>query len=411
VLSLSVQRHPALGTRDTLVLADFANSTGDPVFNETLRQGLTVELEQSPFLSLVSDQRIRQTLGLMRQAPDTRLTSDVAHDICERTGSAAVLEGSIASLGAQYVLGLRARSCHTGDILDDEQIQVAKKEDILNALSSIATRFRTRIGESLGAVENHSTPLAQATTPSLEALKAFTTSMKVNRATGFSSAVPHLERAIAIDPQFALAYANLGLMYSNMGEAERAAESTRKAYELRGRVSEREKFWIEFLYDRQVTGNLKRGQQTLESWAQTYPRDFQPLSFLAGRVTESSGDYEKAIEAASRDLELNPDDVFGYDSLAFQNLHLGRLAEVDKALQRAAVRKLDNPDFFQIRFLVAFLRDDQAGMLRELSLARGKRGVEDLLTHYQALVPRILGSCPAGGAGVATRCGSGAGKR
>ena len=385
-LRFPFHRSRTLGNKDTLVLADFANSTGESVFDETLRQGLAVELEQSPFLSLISDQRIRQTLGLMRQPPDTRLTPEVAREICERTGSAAVLEGSIASLGTQYVLGLRAKNCHTGDILDEEQIQAARKEDILRALSRIATQFRTRIGESLAMIERHSTPLEQATTPSLEALKAYTTSTRANRSTGPSTAIPHLERAIAIDPQFALAYGHLGFMYSNMGEAELAAESTRKAYELRDRVSDPEKFYIQFLYDRQVTGNLKRGQQTLESWAQTYPRDFQPFSLLAGRVTESTGDYEKGIDAAQKALELNPDFIFAYDSLAFHNLHLGRLTEVEKTLRRAAARKLDHPDFLVLRFYLAFLHDDHAGMEREFNLARGKRGVEDIVSNDQALV-------------------------
>ena len=376
----------ALGNKDTLVLADFVNSTGESVFDETLRQGLAVELEQSPFLSLISDQRIGQALSLMRQTPDARLTPEVGREICERTGSAAVLEGSIASLGTRYVLGLRARSCYTGDILDEEQIQAAQKEDVLNALSRIATQFRARVGESLTTIEKHSTPLEQATTPNLEALKAYTTGLKVNRETGFTSAVPHLQRAIAIDPQFALAYGLLGLMYSNMGEAELAAENTRIAYQLRDRVSDREKFYILFLRDRQVTGNLKRAQQTLESWAQTYPRDFQPLSFLAGRVTECSGDYEKGIEAAQKGLELNPDDVFGYDALAFHNLHLGYLTEVRKTLQRAAERRLGNADFLLLRYYLAFLQGDQAGMEREMKLARGKPGTDDLLLHNHALV-------------------------
>ena len=377
ILALRFPSHHsrALGNKDTLVLADFVNSTGESVFDETLRQGLAVELEQSPFLSLISDQRIGQTLSLMRQTPDARLTPEVGREICERTGSAAVLEGSIASLGTRYVLGLRARSCYTGDILDEEQIQAAQKEDVLNALSRIATQFRTRVGESLTTIEKHSTPLEQATTPNLEALKAYTTGLKVNRETGFTSAVPHLQRAIAIDPQFALAYGLLGLMYSNMGEAELAAENTRIAYELRDRVSDREKFYILFLHDRQVTGNLKRAQQTLESWAQTYPRDFQPLSFLAGRVTECSGDYEKGIEAAQKGLELNPDDVFGYDALAFHDLHLGYLlTEVRKTLQRAAERRLGNADFLLLRYYLAFLQGDQAGMEREIKARSWKAG-------------------------------------
>jgi DNA-binding winged helix-turn-helix (wHTH) protein/tetratricopeptide (TPR) repeat protein len=386
VLRFPFQRSRTLGDKDTLVLADFANFTGDPVFDETLRQGLAVELEQSPFLSLISDQRVRQTLALMRQAPEARLTPQVAHEVCERTGSAAVLDGSIASLGTQYVLGLRAKNCSTGDILDEEQIQATRKEEVLNALSRIATRFRARIGESLATIEKHSTPLEQATTPSLEALKAYTTGLKANRESGFTSAVPHLRRAIAMDPQFAIAYGFLGLMYSNMGEADLAAEVTRKAYALRDRVSDRERLYILFLYDRQVTGNLKRAQQTLELWAQTYPRDFQPFSFLAGRATEGSGEYEKGIEAAQKGLELNPDDLFGYASLAFHNLHLGRLSEVRKTLQRANSRKLENVDSLLLRYYLAFLQYDQAGMEREISLARGKPGTEDLLSNSGALV-------------------------
>ncbi len=386
VLRFPFHRSHVLSDKDTLVLADFANSTGEPVFDETLRQGLAVELEQSPFLSLISDQRIRQTLGLMQQAPDTRLTPEFAQEICERVGSAAVLEGSIASLGTQYVLGLRARNCSTGDVLDEEQIQAARREDVLNSLGRIATRFRTRVGESLTAIDRHSTPLEQATTPSLEALKAYTTSTRANRENGPISAVPHLKRAIAIDPRFAMAYGALGLMYSNMGEAELAAESTRKAWELRDRVSDPEKFDILFLYDRQVTGNLKRAQETLESWAQTYPRDFQPLTLLAGRVTESSGQYEKGIDAAQKALALNPDFIFAYDSLAIQNLHLGRLAEVRNTLQRAADRKQETPDFLVFRYYLAFLQGDQAEMEREIIRAHGMRGTEDLLSHDQALV-------------------------
>jgi DNA-binding winged helix-turn-helix (wHTH) protein/tetratricopeptide (TPR) repeat protein len=381
----------ALGNKDTLVLADVANSTGESVFDDTLRQGLAVTLEQSPFLSLISDQRIRQTLGLMRQAPDTPLTPRVAREICERTGSAAVLEGSIASLGTQYVLGLRAKDCSSDDVLDEEQSQAARKEDVLNALSRIATQFRARIGESLATIEKHSTPLEQATTPSLEALKAYTTAATANRKTGPSTAIPHLQRAIAIDPQFAMAYGQLGFKFSNIGEAESAAENTRKAYDLRDRVSDPEKFYIQFLYDRQVTGNLKRGQQTLESWAQTYPRDFQPLDLLAGRVTEGSGDYAKGIDAAQKALELNPDFIFSYDSLAFHNLHLGRLTEAEKTLRRAAARKLDHPDFLVLRFYLSFLHEDQGGLEREFNLGRGKRGVEDRLSNDQALVLAYAG--------------------
>ena len=207
----------ALSPKDTVVLADFANSTGDPLFEGTLRQGMAVQLEQSPFLSLISDERIHRILRLMGQPAEAPLTPEIALDICVRTGSAAVLEGSIAPIGSQYVVGLRAKNCRTGDILDEEQVQAARKEDVLNALSRIARRFRTRVGESLTTVEKYSTPLDEATTPSLEALKAYSASVKVGFTSGFSGAIPLLKRAIEIDPNFALAHAQLGLWYSDIG--------------------------------------------------------------------------------------------------------------------------------------------------------------------------------------------------
>ena len=202
---------PKLTDKDTIVLADFDNKTGDPVFDDTLRQGLSVELQQSPFLTLISDRKVQQTLALMGQPKEARLTSEMAQQICERTASAAVLEGSIARVGSQYVLGLRAKNCNTGNILDQEQAVAAKREDVLNSLSQIARKFRTRVGESLATVEKHSTPLAEATTPSLEALKAYSTGTKVTLSSGNAAAIPFFRRAVEIDPKFAMAYANLGL--------------------------------------------------------------------------------------------------------------------------------------------------------------------------------------------------------
>ena len=237
-----MHRTPKLTDKDTIVLADFENKTGDPVFDDTLRQGLSVELQQSPFLSLISDRQVQQQLALMGQPKEARLTSEVAQQICERTASAMVLEGSIASLGSQYVLGLRARNCNTGNIVDQEQAQVARREDVLNALSQVARKFRTRVGESLATVEKHSTPLAEATTSSLEALKAYSTGMKVALSSGNAAAIPFYRRAVEIDPQFAMAQAMLGLSYSAVGESVLSAESTTRAWQLRDRVSDREKF-------------------------------------------------------------------------------------------------------------------------------------------------------------------------
>src|SRR6185436_18048771 len=217
-------------------------TTGDTVFDGALRQGLAIQLAQSPFLSLVSDERIGKTLGLMGRPADSRLTPELAKEICERTASAAVLDGSIASLGSQYVVGLRAKNCRTGDVLDEEQAQAARKEDVLNALSQIASKFRTRVGESLAMVEKHSTPLAEATTSSLEALKAYSAAWKVLGASGDMAALPLFKRAVDIDPKFAMAYAMMARGYGTTGEYALSAERTRKAYELRDRVSDREKF-------------------------------------------------------------------------------------------------------------------------------------------------------------------------
>jgi eukaryotic-like serine/threonine-protein kinase len=386
IFFLYSRRPPALTEKDTIVLADFNNKTGDPVFDGTLRQGMAVQLEQSPFLSLISDERIRQTLRLMGRPADSQLTPELAREICERTGSAAVLEGSIANLGSQYVLGLRTKNCRTGDTLDDEQVQSTRKEDVLNALSQIASKFRSRVGESLSSVEKHSTPLAEATTTSLEALKAYSTGMKVAFSVGFVPAVPHLERAVEIDPRFALAYSNLGLLYSNIGESVLSAESTTKAYQLRDLSSDREKFFITANYARQVTGNLEKAQQILELWAQTYPRDSAPHSLMSGFICQGSGKYEESIEEAKKAIGLDPDSTPGYVNLAYSYSYLDRLTDAQNTLQRASERKIEIPELLLLRYHIAFLRDDQAGMDREAALAKGRPGAEDWISHAEALV-------------------------
>jgi tetratricopeptide (TPR) repeat protein len=379
-----LHRTPKLTAKDTIVLGDFENKTGDPVFDQTLREGLAVQLAQSPFLSMVSDERIRSTLGLMGQRADSRLTPAIAREICERTSSAAVLEGSIASLGSQYVLGLRARNCRTGGFLDVQQAQATRKEEVLAALSRIAVQMRARLGESLATIQEHSTPLEQATTSSLEALKAYSAGWHANLTHGPAAAVPHLQRAIAIDPQFATALADLGFKYNNMGETDLAAEYTRKAYALRDRVSDRERLFILMLYDRQVTGNLQKEMQTLEAWAQTYPRDSTALSIMAGWAAFGTGQYERAIQAAEEAIRVDPDMTFGY-AVAAHYLHLDRFAESADALQRAAKRNLEIPPFLVTRYRLAFLKGDQAGMDREIARAPAEH-VQDLMSHNQALV-------------------------
>ena len=377
-------RTPKLTNKDTIILADFTNTTGDPVFDGTLRQGMAVQLEQSPFLSLVSEERIQQTLRLMGQATDSRLTPEIAREVCERTASAAVLDGSIANLGSQYVLGLRAKNCRTGDILDEEQVEVARKEDVLNALTQTARKFRTRVGESLATVEKHDTPLAEATTPSLEALKAYSMGWKVAATQGGDAAVPFFKHAVEIDPKFAIAYASLGLTYGSMGETELGTENTRKAYELRDRASDNEKFFITAYYDGRATGNQKKAQQTCEAWAQAYPREWKPHSFLAGFIYPVLGEHEKAADEAQKAIELAPDFGVGYALLGSNSLSLGRLGAAEDAVRRASERKIEIPLLALVRYDIAFLKGDIGGMQREVDAARGKSGTEELISDHQA---------------------------
>ena len=377
-----------LTEKDTIVLADFDNKTGDSVFDDTLRQGLSVELQQSPFLNLISDRQVQQTLALMGQPKETRLNPEIAQQICERTASAAVLEGSIARIGSQYVLGLRAKNCNTGNILDQEQVVAARRDDVLNSLSQIARSFRTRVGESLATVEKHSMPLAEATTPSLDALKAYSTANKVNLSYGSDAAIPFLRRAVEIDPQFAMAYAYLGLLYSTIGESVLARDSTMKAWQLRDRVSDREKFFIDFSYERHVTGNLEKAYQTLELWLQTYPRggdEPKPRSLLAGLVGQGTGRFERAIEVSKQEIAEEPDKYTGYSGLAHSYFYLDRFPEAESALQRASERKVETANFPVLRYTLAVLAGDKDQMDRLLALARGKRGVEHRMAHAEAL--------------------------
>ena len=380
----SLHRAPKLTAKDTVVVGEFENKTGDPVFDQTLRQGLAVQLEQSPFLTVVSDQQTQQVLRFMNRAPETRLTAEVSREICERTGSSAVLEGSIAGLGSRYILWLRARHCRMGNVLAEEQAQAERKEEVLNALSRIAIQIRTRLGESLATIQDHSTPLEQATTPSLEALKAYSAAKIAMYAHGTEAAIPHLQQAIAIDPQFAMAHADLGFMWG-LEQTDRGAEEVRKAYGLRDRVSDRERRYIVMLYDRQVTGNLQKELQTLESWAQTYPRDPYAIGIIGGWVSFGTGKYERGIQASQDSIRLDPDIPFPYESLAIHNLYLDRFTQAAEALQLAAERKLEISGFLVTRYYLAFLKGDQAGMDREIARAPEEHA-EDWMSHNQALV-------------------------
>ncbi len=378
---------PKLTDKDTIVLADFTNTTGDALFDGTLRQGLgDTACNNRHFLSLVSDERIQKALSLMGRPADARLTPELAKEICERTEAAAVLDGSIASLGSQYVLGLRAKNCRTGDILDEQQVQAAKKEDVLNALSQIAIKFRTRVGESLATVEKHNTPLPEATTPSLEAFKAYSAGWKAASSSGDPAGLPFLKRAIELDPKFAMAHALLARTYGWLGDSALAAESTSRAYQLRDRASDAEKFLITASYDIDVTGNLEKAQQTCELWAQTYPRDVNAHAFLAGMIYPVGAKYLNGVDEVKKVLALDPDFGIGYYQLSFHSMYLDRLGDAERALQRAAERKLQHPGFLVQAYDIAFLKGDKAGMEREIALARGKPEVEDWITDREAFV-------------------------
>jgi serine/threonine protein kinase/Tfp pilus assembly protein PilF len=384
-------RTKELSEKDTVVLADFTNRTGEPVFDGTLRQGLAVQLEQSPFLSLVSDQRIQQTLRLMGRPSDAKLTPEIARELCQRTGAFAALDGSIASLGSQYVLGLKAANCRTGETLAEEQVQAARKEDVLKSLSSASAKLREKLGETLSTVQKFDTPLEQATTPSLEALRAYTTGIHINSPMGSAAAVPFFKHAIEIDPKFAMAYAALGRMYGDLEENALSAESTTRAYELRDRTSENEKFFISASYDLQVTGNLEKARQTCELWAQAYPRVMAPHGFLAGIIYPALAEYEKSVEEAKIAIRTEPDFDIGYAVLAASYVALGRIDEAENTLERASEYKLQNPFIPSERYSIAFLKGDKAGMEREAAQAQGEHGVEDWMSNSQGLMLAYFG--------------------
>ena len=377
---------PRLTDKDTIVLADFANATGDPVFDGALRQILAVQLGDSPNLALLSDARVSQTLRLMGRPADSNLTPDIAAEICERTGSAAVVEGSITRLESEYMLGLRAKNCRTGDVLDEEQAPAAQKEDVFKALGQIVNRFRTRAAESLPSVEKKPNLLAEVTTPSLEAWKSFSAATKADQRGGQTAeAVSLLKRAIEIDPKFAMAYAFLGRSYADLGETELAAQNIAKAYELRDRVSDRENYFITFNYHRQVTRNLELARQTLESWTQKYPRDRLPHGFLSGFTSLGSGRYDKAAEEGQKAIELDPDFAIGYENVAWAYVYLNRLSEAEAVLRKASERQIEIVQYSLCRYIIAFLRSDQTAMEREMSQRQAKLEAQGWFEHQEAL--------------------------
>ena len=388
---LVLHHQAVLGAKDTVVLADFANSTGDPMFDEMLRQGLAIQLRQSPYLSLISDQRISHALHLMGHRADGRLTPELARGVCERTGSTALLEGSIAPLGSQYVLTLQARSCRTGEVLDQEQVQAARKEDVLSALGQIASRFRKRVGESLATIQEHNTPLAEATTPSLEALEAYSAGWKLHTSTGAMAGFPLLKRAVEIDPNFALAQATLGREYADLDEPDLSAESATKAWQARDHASDREKFYVTATYEGLATGNLEAARQNDEAWAHTYPREPTPHSMLSGYPNRAAGRYQPAIVEARKAIELDPDFAIAYYNLGVNNVDLDRLDEAENVLRRAAGRGLEIDEFIMLEHDIAFLKGDHAAMEQAVTRARERSGGDTWISNKEAFALAYTG--------------------
>src|SRR5947199_1000970 len=369
-----------LTEKDTIVLADFDNTTGDAVFDGALKQALAVQLGQSPFLNILSDRKIGETLRLMGRRPSDRITQEVARELCVRTGSKAIILGSISNLGGQYVIGVDGVSCNTGDTLAKEREDAATKQDVLKALGQAAARMRAKLGESLASIQKFDVPV-EATTASLEALKAFSMGITTFRTKGNAEAIPFYKRALELDPNFAAAYASIGVAYANLGQASLAAENIKKAYDLREQVSEREKYRISSMYHGFVTGELEQASQVYELWAKTYPQDLVPPTNL-GDIYAQLGQYEKAVTETQYGLRLEPTMV-GYGNLAGDYLALNRLDDVNKTIEQA-LGKFEGDTLHWGIYQLAFLKGNAAEMERQLAWAAGKPGSEDILLSFQS---------------------------
>jgi eukaryotic-like serine/threonine-protein kinase len=372
-----------LTEKDTIVLADFANTTGEPVFDGTLKQALTASLEQSPFLSVVSDNKVNETLRLMGHSEKERVSEGMAREICVRIGSKALLAGSIAKLGSQYVLGLKALDCKTQDSLGAAQGEAENRETVLRVLGQVTTTMRGKLGESLVSVHKFDAPLEEATTSSLEALQAYSEARRLRLEKGDEEALPFVKRAAELDPNFAMSFARLGIIYGNLGETSLAVDSLKKAYELRERVSRREKYSIAADYFSVVTGEIEKANQQYELLIHDYPRDianYQNLAFNYALL----GQHEKAVAELHLAAQFSPMDAAPYGNLANGYIALDRFDEARAVIEEAAARKLDNPSLHGGLYWLAFFRGDAAGMEEQVAWAMGKPGLESSLLAVQS---------------------------
>jgi eukaryotic-like serine/threonine-protein kinase len=363
-------RIAALTEQDSVLIADFANTIGDEVFDGTLRQAVAVGLGQSPFLNIVSEERVRETLRYIGRPPDERVTRDLAREIAQRLGVKALLLGSIASLGRHYVINLEAVSVASGETVAREQAEAESREKILARLGEAVTRLREDLGESLASLERFSAPIEQATTASLEAFKAYDLGRQKHFSGLYFEAIPLYRRAVELDPEFAMAYAALGITYGTAREYELAAQFSQRAFELRERVSEREKFYISARYYVDVLDDGDRGIEVLELWKQTYPRDFVPRTNLSARYA-AIGRYEQALEEARKGVHLNPDAGVAYAALAHSLICLGQYSEARAAIEQALARRLEPPYGRYMLHAIAFLQGDAAAMQQQVDRVSG----------------------------------------
>jgi hypothetical protein len=388
---LNGRKAHTLSATDTIVLADFTNTTGDAVFDGTLRQGLAVQLAQSPFLNIVSDEKVAQTLRFMGQPPDARLTPVIARELCQRTQSAAVLDGSIAQIGTQYSLILKAVSCASGESLASTEVQASDKNHVLDALGKTASVIRNKLGESLSTLQKFDTPLEQATTPSLEALQAYSVGTKKDWEGETAAGLPFFQRAVQLDPNFGIAYVGLAYEYYNLGQPSLAAVNFKKAFELRGRVSERERLFIEFSYYLGAIGDLEKTRRTCELLEQTYPRDAWPPICLSWSVYRQIGEHEKSLLKAREALRRDSTSGLIYANLASAYLNLNRWDEAQATAKDAQAKGFDSPFLRFDLYQLAFLQNDAAGMAQQVAWAAGKAGVEDVLLYFEAATAAYAG--------------------
>jgi tetratricopeptide (TPR) repeat protein len=362
-------RPRAFAERDSVVIADFVNTTGEPVFDDTLKEALDVQLRQSPFISVLPEQRVQGTLRLMGRTPGAKLTADVARDLCQRTASKAMIDGAISQLGSSYVITLDATNCRTGDTLDKQQVQASSKDDVLRALGSAAQKLRSGLGESLASIEKYDAPIQDATTKSLDALKSYSAGMVTRRQRGDLASLPFFRKAVEQDPDFALAHARLSTVLNNLGEYQPSIDEVKKAYALKDRVSEPERLYITARYASLVENSVQKAIDTYQLWIQTYPKDYTPHVNVAS-MYDSHNESEKAIDEYHAAIAMAPDEPLPYGNLSQTYLNLGRFDDARKTAEESLAHGMDSASVRGLLYILACYKNDEAEMAKQVEAAK-----------------------------------------